>query len=827
MRSIFIILLSAFIGLHLCAQAPQGNRGPNNNGSGILTGTVTDAETTQAVEYATVSLYKSKDSSLVTDTVTDHSGKFRLEKIQYGSYYAMVNFIGYKKKKVTGIMINPKIPVKDVGRISISPSTTALSEIDVTAEKKLVEFTLDKKVINVEKNLSTAGGSAADVIQNVPSVTVDIDGTVSLRGSTNVTVLVDGKPSGLSGLSGSAILDQIPASSIDRIEVITNPSAKYDPDGMSGIINIILKKKIEKGYNGMFSVTAGTRNKYNSSLNLNFRHNNYNLFGSWDMRYNERTGTSHTTRQSDIITSLNKDSITHLTSDGHSDNQRLSNNFKAGFDYSFNDFNSFTFSVLNGQGSNNNNEFDHSFVQDSVYHLMYLYNTINKERNTNNSTDYNFDYKKTFLKKGEELTADVILSKSDNVENGYVSTQYFDNYNNPVDSGPDLQNTITNEKYRVLTIQADYTNPLSEKARIDLGFKSVIRSNDNNYIYNGFSFGNVNDWNMDSLMSNHFVYNEQIHSAYVIYSDAWSNLEYQLGLRFEEASTRAEQKTSDSTFTNNYFNVFPTLHLNYKLDENNSVQLSYSRRVNRPNAWQLNPFVDRSQPKLYSYGNPKLTPEYVNAYETGYQRYWGKTSFNITAFYRQISHIIQRYTIMDTTGTQYTTFMNLSKGTSYGIEGVVQADFRKWWNINLTYSYFRNIIEGTADGTALTNSNYTWTTRLNSNMSIMKLFDFQIIGNYRAPMVNIQGTMQASYNVDVAMKKDFLKGMLTVNLRASDIFNTQQFNMHRYGDGFIIDMKRKRESRLLYFGVTYKINGGLKQKEKKKQEEEQRQDTDF
>jgi len=828
MRSLYIFLFACFFLFPhvMYSQNRQPASGEGIKRTVTITGTIIDSETLLPVEYSTISIHKSKDSSLVTGTVTDIDGKFRIEKIIQGEYYIQVNFIGYTKKMIPGVNISPKMKGKDLGKIYISPAMHNLSEIDVTAKKEMVEFSLDKKVINVEKNIASIGGSAIEVLQNIPSVTVDIDGTLSMRGNSNVTVLVDGKPSGLSGLSNSSILEQIPASSIEKIEVITNPSAKYDPDGMSGIINIILKKKRDKGYNGMVSVTAGTGDRYNGSVNLNFRREKLNLFGSYDWRKNKRPGSSHYQRQEFL-----NDTLTFTNTDENSNGTRTSGNIKGGFDYSFNDFNLVTFSVLANLRNDNDNEFGLSTISDSVMVPTSFYDIDNSEQGDDHSVDYSLSYLKKFEKKGEELTVDAIYSSALGKEHNYVTTRYYDSLHFPVSDFPQKRHTITGETSDVFTLQSDYTNPLSGKSRIEAGFKSIIRAIDNDYRCDSFVYDVLNDWQYDSLQSNHFVYNEQIHSIYGIFSSAFDKLEYQAGLRFEQTFTRSEQKDSGKDFPNDYFNVFPTLHISYKLINDNAFQISYSRRINRPASHQLNPFVDKSMVSVYHFGNPELTPEYVNAYEIGFLKYWNKTSLNTSVFYKYVNDIIQRYIyfvqVNDTTSIQYATSKNMSKGISYGLEFVLQHDLFKWWNINLNYSYFRNKIEGTADSTSLTNSNYTWTARLNSNMTIWKSLDIQLIGNYRAPMVNIQGTMDASYNVDIAMKKDFYKGNLSLSLRASDIFNTQQFNMHRSGDGFIIDMKHKRESRIVYLGLTYKINGGIKQKENKRPEAEKQEEMDF
>jgi len=272
----------------------------------------------------------------------------------------------------------------------------------------------------------------------------------------------------------------------------------------------------------------------------------------------------------------------------------------------------------------------------------------------------------------------------------------------------------------------------------------------------------------------------------------------------------------NTEFNKNYFSIFPTLHLNLNLKNDNSMQLSYSRRVSRPSYHMLNPFVDVSEPGMRHYGNPYLTPEYIDSYEFGHLKYWKNTSLNSSVFYKQINDAIQRVVFIDSSGIQNMTSENIAAGISYGLELIYSQDFTKWWKVNTTFSYFKTIMKGTEDGNELTNSNYSWTAKLNSTMTILKNLDIQLTGNYRAPMVQLQGTMKAMYFADVAMKKDIFKKKASVTLRLSDVFNTQQFNMERTGSNFTINMNRKRVSRILYVGFTYKINGGTKGKDKKR-----------
>ena len=790
----------------------NGGNGGYGGGSGIigsLKGVVVNSSTLKPLEYAYVVLYKTLDSSLVSGSISDSTGKFKIEKISLGKYYVAVNLIGHKQQKISDIFIGPKNPDKILDTIKLDANSNTLNTYEIKDKKQDVEYTLDKKVINVEKNLVSVGGTAVDVMQTIPSVTVDIDGNLSMKGSSNITVLVDGKPSGLTGSSRSAVLEQIPASSIESIEIISNPSAKYDPDGMSGIINIILKKKKERGYHGTFTLNAGTGDKYNGSVSLNYSKNKFNLFSSYDVRSNHNKGWGDMQRQTILA-----DTTSYLYNHSTSSRKGLSQNFKLGTDFYMNEKNSFTLSGIYGFSKDTHSDFTTSRTLDFNNILTSYYENSSSEPNKSNDFDYALDYKHSFRKKSEYLTADATYSTSKETETQDQNIQYFLNdmitpYNTPV-----VQHTISDNKNYVITLQTDYSYPISKKSKFETGAKSIIRSIDNNYVFQNFS-DSLQQFVNDTNYSNRFIYDEQIHAAYVTYSNTIGAFEFQAGLRAEQALTTSTQKTQNTKYNKNYFSIFPTLHLNLNLKNDNSLQLSYSRRVNRPNYYMLNPFKEQWSPGIYRTGNPYLTPEYIDSYELGHMKYWNKTSLNSSIFYKQINDAIQRFTTIDSNGIQYMTQKNISTGTSYGLEFVISQEFTKWWKANGTFSYFKTVMKGTQDGTDLTNSNYSWTAKFNSTFTVLKNLDAQITANYRAPMVTLQGSMKANYSADIAMKKEIFKNA-SLTLRLSDIFNTQKFEMESSGSNFILNNTRKRESRVLYLGFTYKINGGQKGKDKKK-----------
>jgi outer membrane receptor protein involved in Fe transport len=791
-------------------QGKPGGGGGMGGGLGSISGMVVDKQTSQPVEYANLVLFRTKDSSMINGAITNQSGIFTIEKVPFGKYYMVVSFIGYSSLKIPEIIVNPKDPDKKLGQIKFEPSTSLLGEVNITAEKRMMEYTLDKKIVNVDKNLVSAGGSAVDVMQNIPAVTVDIDGNVSLRGSTNVTILIDGRPSNLSGMSRQAILEQIPASSIETIELITNPSAKYNPDGMSGIINIKLKKKTAQGFNGIVSTSIGTSNRYNSSVNLNYSTSKFNIFGSWDGRWNQGKGYGNTTRNATI-----NDTISYTNQS--SDMKRIMENhsFKLGFDWFINKENTLTVSgQLNDENSTREQNL-YSITNDYKLVKKQDYYQRNDETEKDNSNTINLGYKKTFKQKSRELTADFSYSSSTNSESTDMKNYTYMNNYNPISGNPFKQYQYDNGKNNNGSVLINYVHPLNEKMKLETGFQGTYRKMDNDFHLENFNYSQ-NEYINDTNSSNQFIYNENINAVYGTLSKEWQTISMQLGLRLEQSFTTAEQITQTQSFENNYFSFYPTIHISKKLPHKQEMQLSYSRRVNRPRIWDLNPFKDYSNPLVINYGNPELKPEYINSFELGHSKYWNKTSFYTSVYYRQINDVIKRISYLGNDGINYMTNENLSKGTSYGVDLILEQEIAKWWRINANFSYFRTLIEGNSIDGNISTDNYSWTSKLNSSMTLLKNLSIQITANYRAPIITPQGKMYETYSADIAMKKDFLKDKLSVSLRVSDIFNTQRFDMDAFGNGFYSTMYRKRQSQAAYLTISYKINGGLKQKTRKK-----------
>jgi len=762
---------------------------------GLITGKTTSTETGQPVEYATVVLYNAADSTLVTGTISDEKGLFELQP-RFGTYYIIIEFISYKPKTIHSITINRDKPVANMGTVSLAVSTITLSEVEIQGKKSRIQIGLDKKVFNVDKDLSSIGGTAADVLENIPSVSVDVDGNVSLRGSSNVRILVDGKLSGLTGISSTDVLEQLPANSIESIEVITNPSVRYDAEGLSGIINIILKKEKKKGMNGLFSITGAYPKNHNSSVNFNYGLKKINLFGSYNIRNSEGPGYVKYNRR----TTVNDTTNTYL--DEHSDFNRTgwSHNMRLGIDYMLNDKNTVTASVLYRTSNRNKTRDVQYWEYESKDSTPDEYFRNSGGTETDNNIDYALSYKKMFSRKGQMLTADLQYSNAFEVEDMDIVEQHFK------PSTTLSQRTFSRENLNNFLFQTDYIHPVGNQGRIETGYKSSIKNIDKDYDieeYNDFT----NNWEYLFAVSNHFIYDEAIYATYGLYSNKLKKFSYQVGVRAEQTYVTSELKETDEISIKDYLNFFPSLHLSYELNTEHKMQLSYSRRIRRPSFWSLNPFNSYADPLNLWIGNPNLNPELTHSFEIGNIKYWEKNSLSSSIYYRHTDDVIQRIRRLDTSnGISVTQPENLSSRESFGVEMTFSKNLFKRWKVNGSFNYFRSIVDGGNLGEGFASDFYSWTGRLSSQMTVLKDMDIQIMINYRAPRETTQGTRREIYYADIGIKKRVLKGKANISLRLSDVLNSRKYARETNGPGFYIYSEYKRLSQRIYAGFTYKLN---------------------
>ncbi|HPN37325.1 MAG TPA: outer membrane beta-barrel family protein [Melioribacteraceae bacterium] len=798
----FVILFFIVLGIINAQEYKTGNVNPIN---GKISGYLFDANTSLPIEYGNIAVFSLKDSSLITGTVSSKSGFFEIENLKSGRYFCKASFIGYESKIINDLIITPKSIEIELGEIKLSQKSIAMSEVEVSGQKEMYTYNIEKKVINVDKMLTSVGGTAVDILQNIPSVNVDADGTVSLRGNTNLTILIDGKPNGMVAVSPEDALAQIPASAIESVELVTNPSAKYDPEGTGGIINIILKKNIATGFNGSISANAGTRDKYNGSLNLNYRVNGFNFFGSFDRRSNYSTDVATTKRTSAVLLEQNSSGT----------GARGGSSINTGFDYFINNYNTLTFSFQKRSfgGNNVSNQQSLQYPIDQSYFDSFSRNSnSSREMNSNN---YAISYKKTYDEKQREFTIDLNFSKN-NMEASSLIEQI--NFNTVKQTKTESKNK--NNQYRGAI---NYIHPFSKFSKLELGAEANYRNPNMHFNYLNYTNSGIVE---DLEKRNYFDYKLQTYALYATYSSAlFEGFAYQLALRGEQAYTKSTSELTGYSYSNNYFSLYPSLHLSYQPSLMHEIQFSYSRRVDRPSNRQLNPFVDYSDSLNISYGNPFLKPQYINSYEISYGLFLGKTSLTTSFFVKNTNDVISSFSRLGDDGINRTTFENIAKSTSYGTEFIAMQPVFAWWRLNANVSVFKYTFENNGTNVSAYD-NFSWSAKLNNSFSLGYDIQLQLMLNYNSPSVavssgwggnsvNSQTKLDAVYFADLAIKKDFMDGNLSVLLRVSDIFNSRRFNSTVDGFNFISESSRSSDSRNIFLGISYRLNmGKIKEREK-------------
>jgi outer membrane receptor protein involved in Fe transport len=801
----------SFLILVLILAAASAN-GQNNRqqGSGVISGIVYERSTHTPLEAAAITLYKQSDSSLVTGTQTDVSGKFTLNNVPFGRYKLEANLVGYSIAVIKSITVNGQNPDINLDTIKLKEGTTTTEEIEVTAERGPLTIEPDKKVFNVSQDLINQSGSATDLLRNVPSVTVDVDGNVSLRGSGDVKILIDGKPSGLDGQNRAQILEQIPASSIESIELITNPSAKFEAEGNTGIINILTKRNVLLGYNGSVTLGTGTKDKYNGGISFSLKNNKINLSANYNYRLFNMGMTGDNFRSSifnDATSYMNQLSDASMRMNGQSG--------KISLEYFLTPKQSFTLSSNIRYRDRKRGETTTNNVLDELQNLSSF--SITKNTGDSKGTDMEFalNYNGMFGPK-QTLTGEISYSHDNDDDNLNVNQQNFLANGNP-DSNPFLQNTYNKGIDEDFNAQLDYVHPFGKDSRLEAGIRGIYRSSNDDFNSEHYDY-NTNTWIADNNLDNHFVYKEQIYSAYASYTGKLKDFGYQLGLRTEQTFSKGNLITTGETFDKQYLSFFPSINLSQQLSKSDEMQISYSRRINRPRLRFLNPYTDYSDPYNLRRGNPDLKPEYIDSYELSYVKYLGKSTITPSIFVRNTHDAITRtYSLIDS-NTSLVTFDNVATELAYGTELIVVSQITPWLNVNGNISYFRNELKDNSNNT--NTSNYTWQGRIMSTARLPLGFSLQLAYNYTGEDVSTQGTTKPMQSLDAAIRKDFLNDKASLNFRISDIFNTQKFETVLSGTNFTQTYNRQRDSRTAFLTFTYKFGTPEKQQRNKRQNNE-------
>ncbi|WP_348825118.1 TonB-dependent receptor domain-containing protein [Flavobacterium aestuarii] len=759
---------------------------------GVLSGKVTNKATRQPVQYASIVI---KDAEkVITGIVADENGSFLIKNLELKKFTLEVEFIGYKKYSTTFELSSAR--KNSSIEILLEEEATELQSVDIVKEHSLIEQKTDRKVINVGKDLLSAGATASEILNNIPSVSVDPQtNAVSLRGNSNVRVFVDGKPT---TVSASQLLQQIPSTSIKQIELITNPSAKYNPEGMSGIINIVLNKNAKIGFNGSANtgVTIGETPKSNSSVDMNYRNGKVNMYGNYGLTNGKHHnhGQIETFDDKGIQENIQKfdftdDNTSHLA--------------KVGLDFYLNDSN--TISVYTTQ--NINNEKGHSevivdFPNLSAPNEIDLSKRINQlfdSKNSNYTQTYNLDYKKNFKKEGHTLEFEGNYSNNDNEENSSFTN-------------PSALNDITNKGENIL-LNLDYVNPLTETVKLEAGLETRIENTKNNFL-------------KDGAYNSNFNYDRKIYSAYTTIAKQWKKWNAQVGARFEKYTADALFKKvneADGTFDDDLFTVYPSGFVTYTPNDNDSFNFSVSKRVDRPSIDQVNPIRQWSTPLIDSEGNPNLSPQFTNSVELNYTRKTKIGSITSGVFYRQINDEISRTVFENPNNAerQILSYANIGDNNAYGVELSGNLDFTKWYTANISFDMYNKKTKGYVETDYIEVDVTTFNSRISNTFKANKNLRFQLTGMYRGEDLSLQFLRKPMWRVDAGSSLTVLKGSGTITARVSDLFDS----MH-----FAFDATKPKvqtgefhwESQTAYLGFNYRFGAGknkaIQRKERDKNE---------
>ena len=752
MRLIAVILLQTFFTLQLLAQTDEKKKYS-------IKGIVND-EKGKLIDNCNILLYNTIDSAQVSATVSDEKGQFDFTVVP-GSYYIKISFLSFEEKIITPLPVNDKDV--DIGSVSLRPSAKVLSEVVVTSEKKLMELQLDKRVYNVSQDVSNIGANASEILENIPSVTVDVDGNVSLRGSQGVRILIDGKPSALTGTRSTDALRNLQGAMIDRIEVITNPSSRYDAAGETGIINIILKKNKTRGFNGNFTGTAGYPSNLSGAYSINYRTQKMNLFSSFGTNYRRNKGKGFSTQQY-----TGSDTSFIYNQNNQRTRKDFSFEFMTGVDYFISSNTTLTGSFLIEAGKENN--FNTILYEDYNASGQLSNNTlrIDDETAKEKDTEISLSLRKKFPGNNKkEWTNDFKWTSSGETE----SSDYIQD---DINGGPKLIQRSANPAYEDnILLQTDYVSSFGKEGNFETGFKGTIRKITNEYLVEEQTSGG--SWVVLPAFDNNMEFTERVYAVYAMLGNKVKKFSYQLGLRGELTDMQTGLTKTNEINKRSYFNLFPSGSFSYELSDINTLQLSYSYRINRPGFRNLTPFADFSDPRVYFVGNPNLNPEFSHSIEAGNLTDWGKGSFLANVYYRHKKGVVERIRILDTvTGITNIIPINLSIQNDLGLEFTFFLTAYEWWRLNTSFNFFRAQAEGNYNGDLLESKTVSWTNRTTSRMTFFKKLDFQASVNYQSPRINTQGKELSTYSIDLGLAKDVFKGKGTLTLNVRDLMNTRR-----------------------------------------------------
>lgn len=812
MKNIITLLLLSF-SLVAVAQRPAGNR-PDV----IITGTVMEAETNIPLEYATVS-FATADGKVVTGGITDPSGKYSIE-IPAGVYDVKFEFISFETKILSAqrLIKNTTLPTQ-----TLAIDSQSLDEVIVRAETTEVQVRLDKKIYNIGKDLTTSGATVSDALSNVPSVTVDVDGAIALRGNGNVRILINGRPSAIAGFGSVDALSQLPADAIERVEVITSPSARYDAEGTAGILNIILKKEKTLGLNGSIQTNVGYPERYGITGNINLRTDKFNIFNTTG--YSKRTSPGNASAENQyFVSEIGADGEQTFTSeidrilreDRDFDRNRGGFNTNLGIEYFLTEKTSVTASGFLRLGDNDSgtDNFTNEFTPDNE--LTVSRTRLERENEEDMTYQLSLNSITKFDESGHELTAALQYARDEETETSVI-TEF--------NSFPTLENLPTEDITQIedqteYLAQIDYVRPIGETAQFEVGYRGNFEETETDYtlLEEDVAGGT---FIRDDGLSNIFTYKEDVHAIYTQYGDKFGDFSFLAGLRYE--NTR-QQGTVDAVisddnplgtnldFDNQTDGLFPTLNLTYEFNERENITLGYNRRINRPRGRFINPFPSRSSEANIFQGNPDLVPSFASAYDLGYLKRWDKLTLTSSVYYQYETDSFER--IQEDSGLVTANGVpiirrlpiNLSTNERYGAELGVLYNPNKWLRLNLSANAFLFETNGSFNGVDYGASNFSFFTRGSAKVTLPYKIDWQTNIFYRGPSNNAQTDTEGFLFTNLAFSKDILNDNATLALNVSDVFNSSKRQSLTTTDSFTSDSEFQFRVRSVNLAFTYRFN---------------------
>lgn len=774
---------------------------------GTVRGRITD-KNHLPVEFANVYLTHMGDSTKVlSGTITDSTGAFVLKNLTTGKYVLNIQCLGYQKY-LANIDITAANPHAVVDHITLLPATENLNDVAVKSLRNMIRRTEEGMVISAADNITQIGGTATDLFKNMPGVIVDAEGSVTLRGKSPL-ILINGKISGIAGADRSVNLDQIPASSIDRIEIITNPSSKYDADAEGGIINIILKKNTNKGLNGSFVAGAGFGDRYrlNGAFMLNYKRGKWNFGAAYDNWYTTRTRSVNGDRvQFDIPAAY------YLTQRRADERTVQNQNARISADFSPDQYNTLTAELSGLFQGENNGEMLYTTAETASHSFTSKNSRFSNEIRRLHSGEMSLAYNRKFSREDQSLLLRFNTALNKDIENTDITTQSLSSQNTALGQ-PFLQQTHTYNKSSLGTLSVDYVQPIAHKAFLETGYKLVYRNLNNDFLRSAKLNGSDV---IDAANTDIFHFRENIHALYAQYN-TWTgdkkqpSWKYSMGIRTEWVNNQGNTVLNPARFNNNYLKFFPSANLIHYTANRNMIRLSYSKRINRPSFGQLTPFTDITDSLNQRIGNPNLRPEISHVFDLSYQVSFPLGSLLTSVFYRRTNDVILSYTSLQSNGIAITRLLNFGNSSTYGIEANLMYHPNNWWDMNLNLSGYKLQIQSNAAAQTMQRNQYTFFSKLVNNFIPWKNGRLQLIGNYTSPIAITQGKRISVYFADLGIQQKIMKGQGRIGFSLTDIFNTQQSGQRISDVNYSFNRVVKVDTRAIMFTFGYTFRTAFKE----------------